>query len=301
MAGKKQKQISVHGDNTTVISDIDNTNVVNSPGYTNSEIRGFVKLESVVVDPRPEGANTGNWIDNFSIMRFLNALEPEGRLEHMTFNVVHARFLPDMPDHNDGIPDVVGRPDLRTGRTYDEDQDDDEGEGEGEGRGHDLVVVVYDRMRKHFFPVMVDFGVRATDTPKVYVYDTLRSSWTPRSVKTFVNRLFPNWKGRKIIYDRTKDIVQTDASCGPWAMWLIMAFVSNIHNWRMNGRNPVFHTRHALTAYDLFGNRVSSRDNQLHLRFWAALQGRLYSDEESQVQSLPVWFDNTKTETSTLS
>ncbi|MFB6198269.1 MAG: hypothetical protein ABEI52_08400 [Halobacteriaceae archaeon] len=271
-------------------------NVPLTDAYSNSEIRAFSRLDPVVVlDPEDQERHKGCWIFDDQVKAFLMALQPGGRLSHMTFNDVEAHFVHLHRDGRGGITEVVNSEDFHTFNDREPVHTIREGHERDKG---DVVVVVYDEQRSHYFPVMID---RDHDgVARVYVYDSLGSTWSNsktrmgrnqnRSVEKFVELLlqtidFPDETKGTIIYDRTKDIVQTEASCGPWSLWLIMAFVSNIHNWRMSRPNPVFHTRHALSAYDLFGNRVPSRKNQLHLRFWASLQGRLYDDEEEELQS----------------
>jgi hypothetical protein len=132
--------------------------------------------------------------------------------------------------------------------------------------------------------IMVDFGGRVGDSsppdarPNIYMYDTLGSSWTRTAVIEFIKNMFPRWKNL--------ETQANGASCGPWVFWLIMGFVANVHGWRQNSPHPIFHTRYALTAYDLLGNHRPERKSSLHRRFWKALQGAQNADDDADLQAL---------------
>jgi len=252
-----------------------------SDTFTNAEIRGFCHLNRVV-DKANASAADGDWIDTDSVQQFLNALEPEGKLSSLTHMDVDAYLA--YVRHRGGrmevttpLTEVKGTPRHPVTKS----------------RNSALVAILYDLTRRHFFCVLVDFGA-GTDAkrPNVYVYDTLgNGAWKGDMVYRFIRELFPAWKdvvNKVAVHDRTHDVRQMDGStCGPWSLWIIMVFVANVHGWRDKKPDPIFQTRYALTAYDVFGNRRPSRRTSLQRRFWKAIQGRLYADENADIRRLP--------------
>lgn len=249
---------------------------------SNAEIRAFCRLDRVVNKANASAAD-GDWIDTDSVHQFMSAIEPGGKLAPLTHMdvdayVAYVRYQNGRMEVSIPVKEVTGSPKHSTTKK----------------RNTATVVLLYDLSRRHFFCVLVDFGADSrVKRPNIYVYDTLGSAtWKgDNMVNRFVQELFPSWKDvtkKAAVHDRTKDLRQRDGStCGPWSLWIIMAFVANVHGWREKKPDPIFQTRYALTAYDVFGQRRPSRRASIHRRFWKALQGKLYADENADIRRLP--------------
>lgn len=269
----------------------ENANVPLSNAMTNAEVRAISRLTPVLDSKRLDNAaKRGDWIDSDSVGRFLAALEPGGALAPLTYADVDARLV---LIYRDRAGRIVVRNPIDDVTALSLRQKLRQEKSSGRRRGVlDVVIVVYDENRRHYFPVMLSVTGKITSPSfDIYVYDSLGGAWTMEAVHMFVRKLFPRWNAvlnDAAVHDRTKDVHQQgDATCGPWTLWLIMAYVSNVHGWREVRPRPMFQTRYALTAYDVFGERRPSRKNELHRRFWMALQGDLSDDELREIRSLP--------------
>lgn len=276
-------------------NNVSNGDYMNDDGYyTNSNVRAFLKNEKRVFGQGCDSTDEfGNWITDDCVMAFLEAIgsEPiieqgrlQTRLQNYTYKDVKTFFFY-ITSKNDS-PQKPSNQNLSVFYEFTKNQTRED------MQKYDVVIVVNDITKQHYFPILIDFGEHPTSSkPNIYVYDTL-SHRTNDFINKLLKLMFPSWKeiiNESNVYNRTNDIKQTGATCGVWSLWIIMVFVANIRGWRTrrtNQRRPIFHTSIITRSYDIFGKRSSRRDKDIAERFWSALNGKLYDDEQRNVDNL---------------
>ena len=117
----------------------------------------------------------------------------------------------------------------------------------------DVVLIVNDDVNKHFFTVLIETyprqkTIHVFDTlvnrKEHEVYELLEKTFTPST--SFRDYKFHNYAKNNF----TRALLQSGASCGPWSLWISVAFVFDINNCRRQRSNMHGHMRVASLKMD---------------------------------------------------